>query len=158
MTDTPKHSVSVAGVVVDDAGRTLAIQRRDNLAWEPPGGVLELGESFEDGVAREVLEETGLAVEVGTLTGAYKNMNRGIVALVFRCRPLTAPSPSTNEAVQCRWLSAREVSELMSEAYAVRVLDALSGTTHARAHDGVDLLPAEPDPLLGPPGAERRAL
>jgi len=44
MTDTPEHSVSVAGVVVDDQDRVLVIRRRDNGHWEPPGGVLELDE------------------------------------------------------------------------------------------------------------------
>jgi ADP-ribose pyrophosphatase YjhB (NUDIX family) len=83
MGDTPKHSVSVAGVVVRDDGRILAVQRRDNMHWEPPGGVLELGETFEEGVRREVAEETGVLVEVERLTGAYKNLSRGIVALVF---------------------------------------------------------------------------
>jgi 8-oxo-dGTP diphosphatase len=39
---TPKHSVSVAGVVIDEDERVLLIQRRDNGHWEPPGGVLEL--------------------------------------------------------------------------------------------------------------------
>jgi len=33
--------------VVNDDGNVLVIQRRDNGHWEPPGGVLELGESFE---------------------------------------------------------------------------------------------------------------
>ncbi|MFI5617409.1 NUDIX hydrolase [Streptomyces sp. NPDC051567] len=35
---------------------------------------------------REVLEETGIRVEVGGLTGVYKNMVVGVVALVFRCK------------------------------------------------------------------------
>ena len=38
MADTPKHSVSVAGIVVNDAGQVLVIQRRDNGHWEAPGG------------------------------------------------------------------------------------------------------------------------
>ena len=49
MADTPKHSVSVAGIVVDDQDRVLVIQRRDNGHWEPPGGVLELDEAPADG-------------------------------------------------------------------------------------------------------------
>jgi 8-oxo-dGTP diphosphatase len=55
MSDTPKHSVSVAGIVVGERERVLLIRRRDNGRWEPPGGVLELGETFEEGVRREVL-------------------------------------------------------------------------------------------------------
>ena len=85
-TQQPRHSVSVAGVITDDHGRALLIQRRDNGKWEPPGGVLELGESIEDGLRRETREETGLDVEPIALTGAYKNMARGIIALVFRCK------------------------------------------------------------------------
>jgi 8-oxo-dGTP diphosphatase len=85
--NTPRHSVSVAGVVVRDDGRVLVLQRRDNGHWEPPGGVLELAETFDEGVRREVAEETGVQVEVERLTGVYKNVKRGIVALVFRCRP-----------------------------------------------------------------------
>lgn len=86
VTCTSKHSVSGAGVIVDDAGRALLVRRRDNGRWEPPGGVLELDESIYDGLRREVREETGLDVEPERLTGVYKNMTRGIVALVFRCR------------------------------------------------------------------------
>ncbi len=88
MPDTALHSVSVAGIVVNDTGQILVIRRRDNGHWEPPGGVLELDESFEDGVRREVREETGIPVVVERLTGVYKNMPRAVVALVFRCRPL----------------------------------------------------------------------
>lgn len=89
MSSTPKHSVSVAGIVVDDEDRVLVIRRQDTGDWQAPGGVLELDESFEDGVRREVAEEIGVAVQVERLTGVYKNLTRGIVALVFRCKPLT---------------------------------------------------------------------
>jgi 8-oxo-dGTP diphosphatase len=81
------HSVSVAGVMIDENGRTLVIQRRDNGHWEPPGGVLEREESIIEGLLREVREETGLIVEPLVLTGVYKNMRLGVVALVFRCQP-----------------------------------------------------------------------
>jgi 8-oxo-dGTP diphosphatase len=59
----PRHSVSVSGVITDDHGHALLVQRRNNHHWEPPGGVLELGESIEDGLRREVREETGLDIE-----------------------------------------------------------------------------------------------
>ncbi|QFZ23122.1 NUDIX hydrolase [Saccharothrix syringae] len=141
MVGTPRHSVSVAGIVVDESGRVLVIRRRDNGHWEPPGGVLELDETPEEGVRREVLEETGTSVEVTHLTGVYKNMRRGVVALVYRCVPLTIPTQATAEATEVRWMTLDEVRRAMSPAYAVRVTDAFEPHPRTRAHDGTDLLP-----------------
>jgi 8-oxo-dGTP diphosphatase len=139
---TAKHSVSVAGVVVDDHDRALLIRRRDNLRWEPPGGVLELGESIEAGLCREVKEETGLAVQPVGLTGVYKNMNRGIIALVFRCRILGGQLTTNDEVSGFQWATAQEVTSMVNEAFAIRVLDALddSSSPAVRQHDGVHLV------------------
>lgn len=137
-----RHSVSVAAAIVDEQGRMLATRRVDNDHWEPPGGVLELDETIEQGLAREVLEETGLVVEPEQLTGVYKNMSRGIVALVFRCRLVDGAPGASDEVRESRWLTPDEVASLMDEAYAVRMLDALSaGPPHVRSHNGVKLTP-----------------
>jgi 8-oxo-dGTP diphosphatase len=141
-TEVAGHSVSVAGVVVDDHDRALLIQRRDNHRWEPPGGVLELGESIDDGLRREVREETGLDVEPVALTGVYKNMKRGIIALVFRCKAIGGQLSVSDETEAFRWATAAEVEKFSSEAYAVRVLDAMHDSCPAavRKHDGQQLL------------------
>ncbi|WP_460107619.1 NUDIX hydrolase [Streptomyces sp. YKOK-J1] len=140
---TPLHSVSVAGVVVREDGRLLAIRRADNGTWELPGGVLELKETPEAGVAREVLEETGIHVEVDELTGVYKNTTRGVVALVFRCKPSGGTERTSSESTAVDWLTPDEVSERMSEVFAIRLLDALDGNgPHVRSHDGRRLIPA----------------
>src|SRR5689334_25075705 len=58
--------VGVGGVVIED-GRALLIRRGSEPLlgeWSIPGGMLELGETLEEGVARELLEETGLTVRV----------------------------------------------------------------------------------------------
>jgi len=142
MTDSSRHSVSVAAVVVDERDRALLIRRPDNGHWEPPGGVLELDEGIADGLRREVAEETGLEVEPSALTGVYKNMSRGIVALVFRCRQTGGVLTTSSEAAEVRWASRDEVAELADQAYAIRVLDALDFATPpaVRAHDGVRLV------------------
>jgi len=134
--------VSVAGAVIDDAGRALVVRRRDNARWEPPGGVLELPETIEEGLQREVHEETGLHVEVQALTGVYKNLPRGIVALVFRCRPTGGTLHPNDEASDFRWLSKAEAVQLLDEAYAVRLTDAMDHSTcpAVRTHDGTKLL------------------
>ncbi|TQK45183.1 ADP-ribose pyrophosphatase YjhB (NUDIX family) [Streptomyces sp. SLBN-118] len=140
---TPLHSVSVAGAVVREDGRLLAIRRADNGTWELPGGILELSESPEEGVNREVLEETGIHVEVVELSGVYKNTARGIVALVFRCKPSGGTERTSDESTAVQWLTPEEVAERMSEVYAVRLLDALDRKgPHVRSHDGRRLIPA----------------
>ena len=135
--ELPRHSVSVTGIITDDHGRALLIQRRDNHHCRPPGGVLELGESIEEGLRREVREETGLDIEPTGLTGIYKNMSRGIIALVFHCRSNGGQPTTSNETEALRWASETEIRMLVEEAYAVRILDALNGHSAAiRQHDG----------------------
>jgi ADP-ribose pyrophosphatase YjhB (NUDIX family) len=58
--------VGVGGVVIEE-GRALLIRRGTEPLlgeWSIPGGTLELGETLESGVARELLEETGVEVRV----------------------------------------------------------------------------------------------
>ena len=52
-----------AGIVLDDRGRVLCIRNADDEAWLLPGGTLQRGESLEDGLVREVREETGVDVD-----------------------------------------------------------------------------------------------
>ena len=140
MATISKHSVSVAGIVVREDDRVLVIKRDDNGNWEAPGGILELDESFESGVQREVLEETGLAVAVERLTGVYKNLTHGIVALVYRCRPVGGEPHATEEAREIRWMTKEEVQSAMTPAFGVRVLDAFEEAPQSRAHDGINLV------------------
>ncbi len=65
--------VGVGGVVIRDA-RALLIRRGSEPLrgeWSIPGGILELGESLTEGVARELLEETGLHVRVLDMIEAF---------------------------------------------------------------------------------------
>lgn len=99
--------------------------------------MLELEETVTDGLVREVFEETGLRVEPIALTGVYKNVVLGIVALVFRCRLVSGLAAASAEAEQVAWLTPDQLRGRMAEAYAVRMLDALEqGPPMVRAHDG----------------------
>lgn len=142
MSNQPSYSVSVAGVVVDSDGQVLVIKRRDNGDWQPPGGILELDETIQHGVRREVWEETGVNVEPEVLTGVYKNMTRGIVSMVFRCRAIDGTPRTTDEAQAVRWMTENEVHSLITEAFAIRILDSIqyAGVPAIRVHDGVKLL------------------
>ena len=113
MTDLPRHSVSVTGIVVRDDGRVLAIKRHDDGRWVPPGGVLELDETPQDGVAREVYEETGLKVQPLRLSGVYKNMRLGVVSLAFVCEITGGAERTSDESDRVAWLSRDEAIAAM---------------------------------------------
>jgi hypothetical protein len=65
------------------------------------------------------------------------------VALVFRCHVVSGQPTPTVEASEVSWLMPAQVEELMNEAFATRLLDALQpGPPSVRIHDGVALLPS----------------
>jgi ADP-ribose pyrophosphatase YjhB (NUDIX family) len=70
----PERPIVGIGGVILDRGRVVLIRRRyEPLAgqWSLPGGALEIGETLEAAVAREMLEETGLDVEVGPVIEVF---------------------------------------------------------------------------------------
>ena len=64
--DIMQHiKIGVSAIITTAEGKILLGQRLNKYGygtWAPPGGLLEYGESFEDAVRREVLEETGMHI------------------------------------------------------------------------------------------------
>jgi 8-oxo-dGTP diphosphatase len=70
----PERPVIGVGAVIVRAGQVVIVKRRyEPLAgrWSLPGGTLELGETLEAGVMREMREETGLEVDVGPVIEVF---------------------------------------------------------------------------------------
>ena len=87
-------------------------------------------------------QETGLDIEPDAITGVYKNMPRGIIALVFRCKITGGHLTANDEVTAFHWADQTDIRQLTSEAYAVRLLDALreDAAPAVRQHDGTELL------------------
>lgn len=81
-TDPTELRLSVSAVVWrgEGARELLLMQRSDNGHWGLPGGYVEPGESVLEATAREVLEETGVRIEVGRLVGVYSDPARQVIA------------------------------------------------------------------------------
>jgi mutator protein MutT len=140
--ETPRHSVSVTGVVVrPEDGKVLVIKRADDGRWVPPGGVLELDETPEQCVVREVREETGIEAKPIRLTGVYKNMNLAVVSLAFLCEPVGGELSTSDESTVATWLIQEEAIARCPEARGIRISDAFSNDgPHVRSHNGTSVL------------------
>ncbi len=90
--------VGVGAVIMEDGKIVLVKRRFEPLAgqWSLPGGRLELGETLEAGLAREMLEETGLEVEVGPVVDVFdrilldpeRKVRYHYVLIDYLCRPI----------------------------------------------------------------------
>jgi 8-oxo-dGTP diphosphatase len=112
----------VGAVVLDTEGRLLLVRRGHEPAkgrWSVPGGRVEAGESDAQATAREVLEETGLVVEVGDLVGSVERPAPGGATFAirdYRCRLAAGTVPAAaragDDADAVGWFSPAEMREL----------------------------------------------
>src|SRR5579862_6341980 len=75
----PERPIVGVGAVILDSGRVLLVKRAHEPLkgeWSLPGGAVDVGETLEAAVAREILEETGLMVDVGPLVEVVQRITR----------------------------------------------------------------------------------
>lgn len=75
----PERPIVGVGAVIVMDGRVVLIRRRYEPLkgqWSLPGGGVEVGETLEDAVTREIHEETGLEVEVGPVIEVFDRITR----------------------------------------------------------------------------------
>lgn len=113
---------AVTAFVVNDAGDVLLERRSDNGRWGMPGGVQEVGENIAGTVVREVLEETGIRVEVVGLVGIFTDPGHVIAfadgevrqefSLCFRARPIGGEIKVSSESFAVRWVPRGDLDSL----------------------------------------------
>ena len=104
-----------------DGGRVLLVQRGHaplKGEWSLPGGALELGETLEEGVRREVLEETGLIVEPVAVVEVLDRISRDAegrvqyhyVLVDFLCLVTGGDLACATDAADARWAGLDELA------------------------------------------------
>lgn len=122
-----RPTVGVGAIVLDDDGRLLCVRRgREPAAglWSLPGGRIEFGETAAEAVAREVLEETGMQVEVGELAGYIDviGSERHYLVMDFHARVVGGALAAGDDAADAAWLTR---SQLKARATTPRLLEFL---------------------------------
>lgn len=129
----PDRPIVAVGAVVLDEDRVLLVKRGQEPlkgAWSLPGGVVEIGETLEAALVREVLEETGLRVEVGPVVEVLDRVQADIdgrvefhyVIIDYLCRALTIVPIHGSDADDARWLSIADLEATGITPKAVEVI------------------------------------
>lgn len=105
--------VGVGGVIIDGDQVVLIKRKYEPLAlrWSIPGGALEVGEPLEVGVARELLEETGLEVRVGPVIEVFDRILRDqdgkvkyhFVLVDYLCLPVGGTLQAGDDVSEAAW-------------------------------------------------------
>ncbi len=108
----------VGAVVTDGQGRLLMIKRGHAPGaglWSIPGGRIEPGETDAEALVREMLEETGLAVEVGRLIGSVRRPGLDGAVIDIRDYAATVTGGTLrpgDDAADARWVEAADLDSL----------------------------------------------
>ncbi|MGE7828717.1 NUDIX hydrolase [Paenibacillus sp. NPDC093718] len=122
----PTHIIATGGFVEDGQGNILLVKTRDG-GWVYPGGQVEVGENLIHGLIREIKEESGIDVSVGSLVGVYSNTGiqkwyDGVtdvptqLGFDFVCQPIGGELLSfSEETTDSRWVAKDRVLDLITQ-------------------------------------------
>jgi ADP-ribose pyrophosphatase YjhB (NUDIX family) len=131
--DYPDRPIVGVGAVIVNNDRVLVVRRATEPLkgqWSIPGGMLELGEKLRDGLAREVLEETGLEVEVGDVLDVFDSIfpdaegrtQYHYVLIDYRCSVRGGEAVAGSDVSEVRWVGEDEFNGLGMKEVTVGVI------------------------------------
>ncbi len=119
--------LSTNGIVINEYGHVLMIQRDDTRTLAPPGGGIEAGELPTDNAAREIREETGLMALPVRLTGLYFwqwTADMPMLNFTFRCIQRGGQLQTSPESLQVGFFSVDPLPRSLINIQRERVLEA----------------------------------
>ena len=139
----PLQPVAAVGAVILDRDRVLLVKRAHEPLkgeWSLPGGVVEIGERLEAALAREVAEETGLAIEIGPIVEVLDRIHTApdgrvafhYVIVDYVCRPSGEVEPTRgSDAEDARWVNIADLESYDVTEQAAAVIQKARELTRA---------------------------
>lgn len=130
----PERPVVGVGAVIIDGGRVLLVRRGNEPLkgeWSIPGGAVEIAETLEAAIAREVREETGLEVDVGPMVDVFDRIRFDgdgrtlyhYVLIDFVCRPAGGTLACATDAVEATWASLMDLTSFGLQPATISVIE-----------------------------------
>jgi 8-oxo-dGTP diphosphatase len=122
-----------AFAIIEQGGKYLLARRRDIGWWNLAGGGLENGETVDEGMAREVMEEVCITVTIERVVGIYSKPRKNEVVVTFLCHPApNAGAPGTSDEVsEVGWFTPDKLPSDFLPKHRQRLEDALIGQREA---------------------------
>ena len=130
--------LTTAAIIFNEKHQILLEKRSDNGFWGLPGGAMEIGESIESALRREVVEETGLVVIIERLIGIYSDPRNFTIArypdgnisqnvnFLFICKKISGTLEKSAESLSLGFHNLNNLPEPLLPGHLLRIRDALS--------------------------------
>ena len=122
--------IGVGAVIEDREGRILLVKHRPERGgfwqgkWICPGGKLEYGETIEEGIKREVSEETQLEIELvaplppfDRIVGADDEVSLHVIYIDYLARVTGGELKEGSDVGEARWVEKREIPRIWEELH-----------------------------------------
>ena len=130
----PERPIVGVGAVVLDGRRVVLVKRANEPLkgeWSLPGGAVDVGETLEQAIRREVREETGLDVEVGPIVDVLDRIRYDpdgrvrfhYVLVEFLCRPTGGDLRCASDAAEAAWADGPDLERYQVAAATITVIE-----------------------------------
>ncbi len=117
--DKPSPRIGVGAVIWRGRDGLLLVRRGKEPRlgqWSLPGGSVEPGETLRQALAREVAEETGLAIDIGDLIDVVDAIGTDFhyVIVDFSARWRSGEAVAASDITDCKWVSPHEAQKTVA--------------------------------------------
>jgi len=109
--------LSPRAIIRDGQGRCLLVKRSSQSThqaglWELPGGKMDPGETFDQALLREVVEETGLTIALDRVVGAaqWEHPQVHVAYIILEAHVVEGQVRLSDEHDDCRWATPADVA------------------------------------------------